>query len=97
MNLAPLTGVRVMAGCGYRDTMANGGQRMLQRLARAQMHGHIARGHQRQAAEHGGQLKLIAVIKEPDVIEKILKHIGLDPQQPPRAKARRWEDLLAGA
>ena len=37
----------------------------------------------------GGKLKLIAVIEEPDVIEKILKHIGLDPQPPPRAKPRR--------
>jgi hypothetical protein len=39
----------------------------------------------------GGKLKLIAVIEEPAVIEKILKHIGLDPQPPPRAKARRGE------
>jgi hypothetical protein len=37
----------------------------------------------------GGKLKLVAVIEEPDVIEKILMHIGLDPQPPPRAKARR--------
>ena len=37
----------------------------------------------------GGKLKIIAVIEQPDVIEKILKHIGLDPQPPPRAKARR--------
>ena len=37
----------------------------------------------------GGKLKLIAVIEEPAVIEKILMHIGLDPQPPPRAKARR--------
>jgi hypothetical protein len=36
-----------------------------------------------------GKLKLIAVIEEPAVIEKILTHIGLDPQPPPRAKARR--------
>ncbi len=37
----------------------------------------------------GGKLKLIAVIEEPDVIEKMLKHIGLDPQPPPLEKARR--------
>ena len=37
----------------------------------------------------GGKLKLIAVIEEPTVIEKILKHIGLDPQPPPRTPARR--------
>ena len=41
--------------------------------------------------ECGGKLKLIAVIEEAAVIEKILKHIGLDPQPPPRAKARRGE------
>jgi hypothetical protein len=39
--------------------------------------------------ECGGKLKLIAIIEAPAVIEKILKHIGLDPQPPPRAKARR--------
>jgi hypothetical protein len=40
----------------------------------------------------GGKLKLIAIIEGPAVIEKILKHIGLDPQPPPpRAKAR-WVD-----
>jgi hypothetical protein len=39
----------------------------------------------------GGKLKLIAVIEEAAVIEKILKHIGLDPQPPPREKARRVE------
>ena len=37
----------------------------------------------------GGKLKLVAIIEEAAVIEKILKHIGLDPQPPPRAKARR--------
>jgi hypothetical protein len=37
----------------------------------------------------GGKLKLIAVIEEPAVIEKILKHIGLDAQPPPREKAWR--------
>ena len=45
----------------------------------------------------GGKLKLIAVIEEPTVIEKILKHIGLDPQPPPRAPARKRVDLLAWA
>ncbi len=43
----------------------------------------------------GGQLKLIAVIEEPDVIEKILKHIGLDPQPPPLAPARKRDDLFS--
>ena len=45
----------------------------------------------------GGKLKLIAIIEEPAVIEKILKHIGLDPQPPPRAPARKREDLLEWA
>ena len=39
--------------------------------------------------ECGGKLKLIAVIEQPEVIEKILAHIGLNPQPPPREKARR--------
>ncbi len=37
----------------------------------------------------GGKLKLIAVIEELAVIEKILTHLGLSPQPPPREKARR--------
>jgi hypothetical protein len=45
----------------------------------------------------GGKLKLIAVIEQPTVIEKILKHMGLDPQPPPAAPARRRVDLLEGA
>ena len=45
----------------------------------------------------GGKLKLIAVIEEPAVIGKILKHIGLDPRPPPIAPARRRADLLEWA
>ena len=45
----------------------------------------------------GGKLKLVAVIEEPAVIEKILKHIGLDPQPPPRTPARKRVDLLEWA
>ena len=45
----------------------------------------------------GGKLKLIAVIEEPAVIGKILVHIGLDPQPPPRSQARRRADLLEWA
>ena len=39
----------------------------------------------------GGKLKLVAVIEEPAVIEKILTHLGLCAQPPPRAPARRVE------
>ena len=46
--------------------------------------------------ECGGKLKLIAVIEEPAVIEKILTHIGLSAQPPPRAPARRV-DLFQAA
>jgi len=37
----------------------------------------------------GGKLKLVAAIEQPDVIEKILTHLGLSPQPPPIAPARR--------
>jgi hypothetical protein len=36
----------------------------------------------------GGALKIIAAILERPVIEKILTHLGLDPQPPPRGWAR---------
>ena len=42
----------------------------------------------------GGKLKLVAVIEEPAVIEKILTHLGLAAQPPPRTPARRRADLL---
>ena len=45
----------------------------------------------------GGKLKLVAVIEEPAVIEKILTHLGLAAQPPPRAPARRRVDLLEWA
>ena len=43
----------------------------------------------------GGKLNIIAVIEEPDVIERILTHLGLCAQPPPRAPARRV-DLFFG-
>jgi hypothetical protein len=36
----------------------------------------------------GGEFKIIAAILERPVIEKILSHLGLDPQPPPQARAR---------
>ena len=35
-----------------------------------------------------GELKIIAAILERQVIEKILGHLGLDPQPPPKGRAR---------
>ena len=43
-----------------------------------------------------GQLKLIAAIEEPAVIERILTHLGLAAQPPPRAPAVRV-DLFEAA
>ena len=37
----------------------------------------------------GGRLKIIAIIEEPAVIERILTHLGLAAQPPPRTPARR--------
>ena len=36
----------------------------------------------------GGELEIIAAILERPVIEKILTHLGIDPQPPPRGGAR---------
>ena len=36
----------------------------------------------------GGELKIIAAVLERPVIEKILTHLGLNPQPPPRGRAR---------
>ena len=44
----------------------------------------------------GGKLKIIAVIEEPAVIERILTHLGLCAQPPPRTPAR-WVDLFQAA
>ena len=40
----------------------------------------------------GGEFKIIAAILDRPVIEKILRHLGLDPQPPPRAPARPVRD-----
>ena len=37
----------------------------------------------------GGELEIIAAILERPVVEKILTHLGLDPQPPPRGRARQ--------
>ena len=50
----------------------------------------------REFAALGGKLKIIAAIEEPAVIERILTHLGLAAQPPPRAPARRV-DLLQAA
>ena len=42
----------------------------------------------------GGKLKFVALIEKPDVLEKILSHIGLTP--PPVAPVRR-EELFKAA
>ena len=39
----------------------------------------------------GGRLRIIAVIEEPAVIERILTHLGLSAQPPPRAPGRRFD------
>jgi hypothetical protein len=44
----------------------------------------------------GGELKIIAAILERPVIEKVLTHLGLDPQPPPRALAREPARHQAG-
>ena len=44
----------------------------------------------------GGKFKIIAVIEEPSVIERILTHLGLCAQPPPRTPARRV-DLFQAA
>ena len=36
-------------------------------------------------------MRIIAAIEEPAVIERILTHLGLSAQPPPRAPARRVE------
>jgi len=42
-----------------------------------------------------GELKIIAVILERPVIEEILSHLGLDPQPPPRGRAREAGQVFA--
>jgi len=44
----------------------------------------------------GGEVKIIAAILERPVIEWILKHLGMEPQPPPRAPARAPEPHCAG-
>ena len=42
-----------------------------------------------------GELKIIAAILERPVVEKILSHLGLDPQPPPRGRAREARQNFA--
>jgi hypothetical protein len=42
-----------------------------------------------EGCECGGKLEIIAAIEEPALIERILTHLGLSAQPPPRTPARR--------
>ena len=42
-----------------------------------------------------GELRIIAAILERSVVEKILAHLGLEPQPPPKAAAREPVPHLA--
>jgi hypothetical protein len=42
-----------------------------------------------------GELKIIAAILQRPVIAKILTHLGLDPQPPPRGRVRGGSDFAA--
>ena len=42
------------------------------------------------------ELKIIAAILERPVIDKILSHLGLEPQPPPKGRAREAGPHLAG-
>jgi hypothetical protein len=44
----------------------------------------------------GGKMRIIAAIEEPAVIERILTHLGLSAQPPPRTPVRRV-DLFQAA
>ena len=48
----------------------------------------LDRGFERCPNCRAGELKIIAAILERPVIQKILTHLGLDPQPPPRGGAR---------
>jgi hypothetical protein len=43
----------------------------------------------------GGEVKIIAAILRRTVIERILTHLGLDPQPPPRGQARKGPHFAA--
>ncbi len=43
----------------------------------------------------GGELRIIAVILERPAIGKILTHLGIDPQPPPKCRARGAEQDFA--
>ena len=45
--------------------------------------------------ECGGKLKIIAAIEAPAVIERILTHLGLSAQPPPRTPAWRVDIFQA--
>jgi hypothetical protein len=63
--------------------------------------GHVANSHFRPPPVAGdrrlaGVLKNIAAILERPVIEKILKHLGLEPQPPPKTPTRELVPHHAG-
>ena len=60
--------------------------------AEARLKGAAIRIEIEKCEECGGPVRIIASIEDPDVIERILKHLGLD--QPPQPAIRSPPDSL---
>jgi hypothetical protein len=76
-----------VAGAGECEVET--GQARAHRISWAQLLKHVFDIDMQHCPNCGaGELKIIAAILERPVIEKILTHLGLDPQPPPRGRAR---------
>jgi len=78
----------VDAPCGHHRSRRMRWARLLKRVFEIDM------AH---CPQCGGALRVIAVVLEAPVIERILTHLGLQPRAPPRAPARHQQLPLQGA
>jgi hypothetical protein len=69
-------GLQAEAAQRHRRAQAHGGEHVVQHLARAHVHDHVAGGHQRHAGAGRGFFKL----REPQVVVQTVQQLGRQPE-----------------
>jgi hypothetical protein len=69
-------GLQAEAALGHRRAQAHGGEHVVQHLARAHVHDHVAGGHQRHAGAGRGLFEL----REPQVVVQTVQQLGCEPE-----------------
>jgi hypothetical protein len=85
-----------IAGPGQQQSLADGWFEASQLMNGARLLKRVFEFDLEHCPNCGDKLKIIAAIPEQPVIEKMLSHLGLDPEPPPRCRAGEPRPHFAG-